>query len=205
MSLYGEERKATADIAVIGLAVMGENLILNFASKGFTAACYNRTTSKVEAFVAGRAAGKSIVGCLSLQELADSLKAPRKIMLMVQAGSAVDQSIASLLPVLSPGDIIIDGGNSNFPDTNRRVGELKAKGINFVGSGVSGGEEGALNGPSIMPGGASEAWPHIRPLFQGISAKVTDAKVPCSIGLATVEADTTSRLFTTESSTVTCN
>ncbi|GEM47683.1 decarboxylating NADP(+)-dependent phosphogluconate dehydrogenase [Deinococcus cellulosilyticus] len=167
-----------SDIAVMGLAVMGENLILNMASKGFTVTAYNRSTDKVKAFVEGRAKGQSIVGAYSLQELVDSLKRPRKIMLMIKAGSAVDASIESLLPYLEAGDIIIDGGNSHPADSDRRTAYLKEKGILFIGTGVSGGEEGALKGPSIMPGGNSEAWEHVRPIFQGIAAKVADG-TPC--------------------------
>ncbi|GGJ37821.1 decarboxylating NADP(+)-dependent phosphogluconate dehydrogenase [Deinococcus roseus] len=167
-----------SDIAVMGLAVMGENLILNMASKGFTVTAYNRSTDKVKAFIEGRAKGESIVGVYSLQELADSLKRPRKVMLMIKAGSAVDASIESLLPYLEEGDIIIDGGNSHPADSDRRTAYLKEKGILFIGTGVSGGEEGALKGPSIMPGGNSAAWEHVKPIFQGISAKVSDGS-PC--------------------------
>jgi len=167
-----------ADIGVIGLAVMGENLILNMASKGFTVACYNRTTEKVDAFVAGRAAGKSIVGCRSLGDLADALQKPRRVMLMVKAGPAVDAIIAQLMPLLEPGDIIIDGGNSHFPDSIRRGEALEAEGLLFVGTGVSGGEEGALTGPSIMPGGSPQAWEHVRPIFQRIAAQTEDGE-PC--------------------------
>ena len=146
-------KKATkADIGLIGLAVMGENLILNMESKGYTVACFNRTVEKVDAFVNGRGAGKRLIGCHSLQELADSLKKPRRVMIMVKAGAAVDQTIDALLPVLEKGDIIIDGGNSYFPDTIRRTKYLADKGLRFIGSGVSGGEEGALLGPAIMPG-----------------------------------------------------
>ncbi len=167
-----------ADIAVVGLAVMGENLILNMASKGFTVACFNRTVSKVDDFVNGRAKGKTILGCRDIAQLAASLKAPRRVMLMVKAGKAVDEFIAQLLPHLTPGDIIIDGGNSHYQDTIRRTRELKARGILFVGTGVSGGEEGALHGPSIMPGGNADAWPSVKPIFQGIAAKVDDG-APC--------------------------
>lgn len=171
---------ATADIGVIGLAVMGENLILNFASRdGITVSCHNRTTSKVTNFIQGRAQGKRIIGCETLESLVSSLKSPKKVMLMVQAGKVVDIYINKLTPLLSAGDIIIDGGNSNFNDTNRRYAELKEKKIHFMGCGVSGGEIGALTGPSIMPGGSPEAWPHVKPLLQAICARVTDAKVPC--------------------------
>lgn len=167
-----------ADIAVIGLAVMGENLVLNMESKGFTVAVYNRTTEKVTKFIEGRGAGKNLVGATSLEELVASLKRPRKLMIMVKAGKAVDAVIEQLLPLLEKGDIIIDGGNSEFPDSERRTKSLGEKGMLYVGSGVSGGEEGALKGPSIMPGGSPEAWPSIQPIFQAISAKA-DTGEPC--------------------------
>jgi len=167
-----------ADIGLIGLAVMGENLVLNIESKGFSVAVYNRTTSKVDDFLADRGKGKNIAGAHSIAELAGLLKSPRKVMLMVKAGQAVDDTIAQLLPHLDKGDIIIDGGNSNYLDTVRRAKDLEAKGFLFVGSGVSGGEEGALNGPSLMPGGSPAAWPHIKPIFQAIAAKVEDGS-PC--------------------------
>jgi 6-phosphogluconate dehydrogenase len=167
-----------ADIGVIGLAVMGENLILNMESKGFTVAAYNRTLSKVDRFVEGRAKGKNIVGTRSLEELADALAGPRKVMLMVKAGKPVDDFIELLLPHLEQGDIVIDGGNSFFGDTIRRTRYLEEKGLRYIGTGVSGGEEGALTGPSIMPGGSPEAWPHVKPIFQAIAAKVADG-TPC--------------------------
>ncbi|RIH84592.1 6-phosphogluconate dehydrogenase, decarboxylating [Calidithermus terrae] len=167
-----------ADIGVIGLAVMGENLILNMASKGFTVAAYNRTTQKVREFLEGRAAGKSIVGAYSLEEFVGVLERPRKVMLMIKAGSAVDATIEQLLPLLEPGDIVIDGGNSHYADTNRRTRYLAERGLLFVGAGVSGGEEGALHGPSIMPGGNPAAWEQVRPIFQAIAAKVADGS-PC--------------------------
>ena len=167
-----------ADIGLIGLAVMGENLVLNMASKGFTVAVFNRTTSKVDDFIAGRAAGKTIIGTHSPEELIKNLKSPRRVMIMVKAGRAVDAVIDSLVPHLEKGDIVIDGGNSEFPDSVRRTEDLAAKGILFIGTGVSGGEEGALNGPSIMPGGNPDAWPHVKDIFQGISAK-TDQGEPC--------------------------
>ena len=167
-----------ADIGLVGLAVMGENLIMNMESKGFTVACYNRTTSKVDAFVNGRAKGKNIIGCHTIQELADSLEKPRKVFCMVKAGAAVDAMIEELLKVLEPGDIIIDGGNSHFPDTIRRTKYVESKGLLYVGTGVSGGEEGALKGPSMMPGGAPAAWPFVKPIFQGICANVEDGS-PC--------------------------
>jgi len=169
---------AKADIGVVGLAVMGENLILNMESKGFTVACFNRTTSKVDAFVAGRATGKKIVGTHSVKELCEALKAPRKIMMMVKAGSAVDDLIEQLLPHLEKGDILIDGGNSHFPDTIRRAKYVEDKGKLYIGTGVSGGEEGALLGPSMMPGGSPAAWPHVKAIFQGICAKTPDG-TPC--------------------------
>lgn len=169
---------ATADIGLVGLAVMGENLALNMESHGFTVAVFNRTTAKVDAFVSGRGAGKKFVGCHSVEDLVKSLKRPRKIMMMVKAGAAVDAVIDEFLPLLEPGDILIDGGNSYFPDTTRRTQALKSKGILFVGTGVSGGEEGALKGPSIMPGGNPEAWPAVKPIFQAIAAKVADG-TPC--------------------------
>jgi 6-phosphogluconate dehydrogenase len=167
-----------ADISVIGLAVMGENLILNMESKGFTVACFNRTVSKVDDFMNGRAKGKNIIGCRSIEELAANLKTPRKVMLMVKAGSAVDEFIELLLPHLENGDIIIDGGNSHFPDTTRRTQYVESKGKLYIGTGVSGGEEGALLGPSIMPGGSPAAWTSVKPIFQKISAK-TDRGEPC--------------------------
>ena len=167
-----------ADIGLVGLAVMGENLILNMESRGFTVACYNRTTAKVDDFVAGRAKGKKIVGAHSLEELVKALERPRKVMMMVKAGKAVDDLIAQLLPLLEPGDILIDGGNTHYPDTMRRAALVESKGLLYVGTGVSGGEEGALTGPSIMPGGSPAAWPHVKPIFQAIAAK-TDDGTPC--------------------------
>ncbi|KAL6946820.1 phosphogluconate dehydrogenase (decarboxylating) gnd1 [Hanseniaspora vineae] len=159
------------DIGLIGLAVMGQNLILNAADHGFTVVAYNRTVSKVDDFLANEAKGKSIIGAHSVKELCENLKRPRRIVLLVKAGKPVDLFIEQLLPYLEKGDIIIDGGNSHFPDSNRRYEELKKQGILFVGSGVSGGEEGARYGPSLMPGGAEEAWPHIKDIFQSIAAK----------------------------------
>ena len=167
-----------ADIGLIGLAVMGENLVLNMESHGFTVAVYNRTTSRVDEFVAGRGAGKNIIGTHSVEELCAQLERPRRVMIMVKAGTVVDRVIESLLPCLEPGDIVIDGGNSQFQDSSRRTAELEEKGILFIGTGVSGGEEGALLGPSIMPGGNPAAWPHVKPIFQAIAAK-TDAGEPC--------------------------
>ena len=167
-----------ADIALVGLAVMGENLVMNMESKRFTVAVYNRTTDKVKTFVEGRAAGKNIIGCYSIEELVAHLEKPRKVFMMVKAGSAVDALIDQLIPHLEEGDILIDGGNSHFPDTVRRTQYVESKGLLYVGCGVSGGEEGALNGPSMMPGGSVAAWEHVKPIFQGICAKVED-NVPC--------------------------
>jgi len=169
---------AKADIGLIGLAVMGENLILNMESKGFTVACFNRTVSKVDGFIGDRAKGKNIIGCHSIEDLVGKLKRPRKIMLMVKAGEAVDAFIEKLLPHLEDGDIIIDGGNSHFPDTMRRTAYVESKGKLYIGTGVSGGEEGALRGPSIMPGGSPPAWEHVKPIFQAICAKTDDGE-PC--------------------------
>jgi 6-phosphogluconate dehydrogenase len=170
--------KPLSDIGLVGLAVMGENLILNMASKGYTVTAYNRSVEKVDSFIAGRAAGKTIRGARSIEELVASLAKPRKIMLMVKAGKAVDDFIEQLIPHLEAGDIIIDGGNTHFPDTDRRTAYLESKGLLFIGTGVSGGEEGALTGPSIMPGGSPAAWPHAKEIFQNISAKVDDGS-PC--------------------------
>ncbi|HPC35795.1 MAG TPA: decarboxylating NADP(+)-dependent phosphogluconate dehydrogenase [Candidatus Marinimicrobia bacterium] len=167
-----------ADIGLIGLAVMGENLVLNMERHGFTVAVFNRTVEKVDKFLAGRGKGKNIIGTHSIPEFIASLKTPRKIMLMVKAGQPVDDFIELLIPHLEKGDIIIDGGNSHFPDTIRRTKYLEEKGFLYIGTGVSGGEEGALNGPSIMPGGSPEAWPHVKPIFQAIAAKVEDG-TPC--------------------------
>jgi 6-phosphogluconate dehydrogenase len=168
----------TGDIGVIGLAVMGQNLILNMNDHGFKVIAHNRTTSKVDDFLNGAAKGTNIEGAYSIAELCQKLKSPRKVMLMVKAGDVVDIFIEKLIPHLAEGDIIIDGGNSYYPDTNRRVKMLAEKGIHFVGAGVSGGEEGARFGPSIMPGGSAAAWPHVKPIFQAISAK-TDRNEPC--------------------------
>jgi 6-phosphogluconate dehydrogenase len=168
----------TADIGLIGLAVMGENLVLNMESHGYTVAVYNRTRARVDDFLAGRARGKHIVGCHSVKELVDALKRPRKVMIMVKAGPAVDQVIDEVAPLLEPGDILIDGGNTHYPDTTRRTRALKERGLLFIGTGVSGGEEGALRGPSIMPGGDPAAWPHVKPIFQAIAARAPDGS-PC--------------------------
>jgi len=169
----------TCDIGVVGLAVMGENLILNMESRGFTVAVYNRTTTKISNFIQGRGSGKKLVGCMTAKEMVANLKKPRKIMLMVKAGPVVDIFIKQFAPLLEKGDILVDGGNSRYTDTDRRYEELREKGILFAGVGVSGGEEGALKGPSIMPGGSQEAWPHLKPIFQAIAAKVTDKQIPC--------------------------
>ncbi len=169
---------AKADIGLIGLAVMGENLILNMESKGFTVACFNRTTEKVTSFIEGRAQGKKIIGCMSVEELVASLERPRKIMMLVKAGAAVDALIEQLLPHLEKGDLLIDGGNSHFPDTIRRCKMVEERGLLYIGTGVSGGEEGALRGPSMMPGGSPAAWPLVKDIFQKICAQ-TDAGEPC--------------------------
>ncbi len=163
---------AKADIGLIGLAVMGQNLVLNMADHGFRVAVFNRTTSKVDEFMQGPAKGTSIIGTHSAEELVASLEAPRKVMLMVKAGEVVDRFIEMLLPLLEPGDVIIDGGNSHYPDTTRRTAYLREKGLHFIGTGISGGEEGARHGPSIMPGGDPEAWPLVKDIFQSIAAQV---------------------------------
>ena len=170
----------SCDIGLIGLAVMGENLALNIASRGFSIAVYNRTTSVTDVFTESRGNRPEVVGCHSLEDLVAALKPPRKVMLMVKAGPAVDQIIQTLLPLLSSGDVIIDGGNTLFSDTERRTREVEAAGFLYVGTGVSGGEEGALKGPSLMPGGSPAAWPLIQPIFQSIAAKVgPQADIPC--------------------------
>ena len=170
--------KPLSDIGLVGLAVMGENLVLNMESKGFQVSVFNRTTSKVDNFISGRGAGKNIIGTHSLEELVSTLESPRKVFLMVKAGQAVDDFIEKLIPLLSPGDIIIDGGNTHFPDTARRTAYVESKGLLYIGTGVSGGEEGALKGPSMMPGGSPAAWPYVKPIFQSICAKVADGS-PC--------------------------
>ena len=161
-----------ADIGLIGLAVMGQNLVLNMADHGYRVAVFNRTTSKVDEFINGPAKGTSVTGTHSMEELVATLSTPRKVMLMVKAGEVVDRFIELLIPLLEPGDVIIDGGNSHFPDTTRRTAYLREKGLRFIGTGVSGGEEGARFGPSIMPGGDPEAWPLVKDIFQAVSAKV---------------------------------
>ena len=168
----------TADIALIGLAVMGQNLILNMNDHGFTVVAYNRTTSKVDEFLAHEAKGTRVIGAHSLAEMVSLLKRPRRVMMLVKAGQAVDDFIEQLIPLLEPGDIIIDGGNSLFTDTNRRTQYVESKGLLYVGSGVSGGEEGARHGPSLMPGGSPAAWLFLKPIFQSIAAKVEDGS-PC--------------------------
>ncbi len=167
-----------ADIGLIGLAVMGENLVLNMESKGFTVAVFNRTVEKVDHFVNGRGKGKNFIGAHTIQEFCASLERPRKVMMLVKAGQAVDDFIDLLIPQLEPGDIIIDGGNSHFPDTIRRTKYVESKGLLYIGTGVSGGEEGALLGPSMMPGGSPAAWPHVKQIFQAVAAKVEDGS-PC--------------------------
>jgi 6-phosphogluconate dehydrogenase len=171
---------ATADIGLIGLAVMGENLALNIESRGFTIAVFNRTTSKVDDLLASRAKGKKFVGCHSIEELVAAVRTPRKIMMMVKAGQPVDDLIEQLLPHLSPGDVLIDGGNEHYTNTERRTKYVESKGLLFIGTGVSGGEEGALKGPSLMPGGSEKAWPLVKPILQAIAAKVGPKNdIPC--------------------------
>ena len=166
-----------ADIGMIGLAVMGENLVMNMLNHGIRVAVFNRNTDKVRNFVEGRAQGMDVIGTYSLEELVASLTPPRRVMMLIRAGSAVDEMIDRLVPLLEKGDIVIDGGNSNFRDTMRRCAKLEELGLMYVGCGVSGGEEGALHGPSLMPGGTPEAWPHIRPILQAVAAKAGDT--PC--------------------------
>ena len=170
--------KAVSDIGLVGLAVMGENLALNMESKGFHVSVFNRTVEKVDRFMEGRGKGLNFYGARSLEDFIASLKSPRKVFLMVKAGKAVDDFIDKLIPLLDPGDIIIDGGNTHFPDTARRTEYVESKGLLYIGTGVSGGEEGALKGPSMMPGGSPAAWPYVKPIFQAVSAKV-EGDVPC--------------------------
>ena len=170
--------EASCDIGLIGLAVMGQNLVLNMNDHGYKVAVFNRTTSKVDEFLAEEAKGTQVEGAHSIEELCSKLKTPRRVMIMVKAGDVVDQTIAGLLPYLEKGDIIIDGGNSLYTDSNRRTKELGEKGIHYIGTGVSGGEEGARFGPSIMPGGDPAAWPAVKDIFQAIAAKVEDG-TPC--------------------------
>ena len=170
-----------ADIGLVGLAVMGENLALNIESRGYRIAVFNRTTEKVDALIAGRAAGKNFIGCHSIEELVRNLATPRKVVLLVKAGPAVDAFIDQLIPLLSPGDIIIDSGNTHFTDTERRTGQVEQQGLRYIGTGISGGEEGALKGPSMMPGGSESAWPEVKEIFQAISAKVGPGNdIPCA-------------------------
>jgi 6-phosphogluconate dehydrogenase len=170
-----------ADIGLVGLAVMGENLALNIESRGYRIAVFNRTTEKVDALIAGRAAGKNFIGCHSIEELVRNLATPRKVLLLVKAGPAVDAFIDQLIPLLSPGDIIIDSGNTHFTDTERRTGQVEQQGLRYIGTGISGGEEGALKGPSMMPGGSESAWPEVKEIFQAISAKVGPGNdIPCA-------------------------
>ncbi len=173
-----KEMKAVSDIGLVGLAVMGENLALNMESKGFHVSVYNRTVEKVDHFMEGRGKGLNFYGAHSLEDFIASLKSPRKVFLMVKAGKPVDDFIEKLIPLLDKGDIIIDGGNTHFPDTARRTEYVESKGLLYIGTGVSGGEEGALKGPSMMPGGSPAAWPYVKPIFQSISAKVADG-TPC--------------------------
>src|SRR5687768_14674773 len=167
-----------ADIGLIGLAVMGQNIVLNMNDHGYTVAVFNRTVSKVGEFLANEAAGTNVIGTQSVEEFCAALKRPRRVMLLVKAGKAVDDFIEVLLPHLQPGDIVIDGGNSHFPDTIRRTKYLESKGLLYIGTGVSGGEEGARRGPSIMPGGSAAAWPHVKEIFQAIAAKTAEGE-PC--------------------------
>lgn len=169
-----------ARIAIVGLAVMGENLALNIANNGFPIAVYNRSSTAVDRFINGRAKDKAVTPCYTVAELTAALERPRKIMLMIKAGAPVDQFIEQLLPHLETGDIIIDGGNSSYHDTARRVNYLEAKGVHFIGTGVSGGEEGALHGPSLMPGGTAAAWPALEPIFTAIAAKAPDGQPCCA-------------------------
>ncbi|MBI3212152.1 MAG: NADP-dependent phosphogluconate dehydrogenase, partial [Simkania negevensis] len=167
------------DIGLIGLAVMGQNLILNMNDNGYKVVAFNRTISKVDDFLKGAAKGTKVVGAYSLEDFVKKLKRPRKIMMMIRAGQPVDEMIEELLPYLEKGDILIDGGNSHYPDTERRMVELEKKGLLFIGSGISGGEEGARHGPSIMPGGSKKAWPEVKPIFQAIAAKSEEGDSCC--------------------------
>ena len=181
------------DIGLIGLAVMGENLALNIESRGYSVAVYQpHHVAKVDEFMAGRAKGKKFVGCHSMEELVGSLASPRKVMLMVKAGAAVDEFIEKLIPLLSPGDVIIDGGNTHYTETERRTQYVESKGLLYIGTGVSGGEEGALKGPSMMPGGSEKAWPLVKPIFQAIAAKVgPNNDIPAANGSAPAAPDIT--------------
>ncbi|MBQ7284364.1 MAG: decarboxylating NADP(+)-dependent phosphogluconate dehydrogenase, partial [Oscillospiraceae bacterium] len=171
-----------ADIGMIGLAVMGQSLVLNMESKGFTVSCYDLNPEQsVKGFVEGRGAGKNLIGAYSLSEFVQSLEKPRRVMMMIRAGKPVDDYIEKLIPLLEEGDIIIDGGNSHFPDTMRRTAYVESKGLLYIGSGVSGGEEGALKGPSMMPGGTPAAWPHVKPMFQAICATEENGDACCDV------------------------
>jgi 6-phosphogluconate dehydrogenase len=192
------------DIGLIGLAVMGQNLVLNMNDHGFKVAVFNRTASKVTEFLETAARGTQIVGAYSVEELVSLLKKPRRVMLMVKAGKPVDAFIETLLPHLEEGDIIIDGGNSNFEDSIRRTAYLESKGLLFIGTGVSGGEEGARFGPSIMPGGSEAAWPHVKDIFQSIAAKVEDG-TPCCDWVGENGAGHFVKWCTTASNTATCS
>src|SRR5262245_18963921 len=174
--------KGQADIGLIGLAVMGQNLVLNMNDHGYTVAVFNRTVSKVDDFLSDEAKGTNVIGTHSIEEFCAALKRPRRVMLLVKAGTAVDDFIEALLAHLEPGDIIIDGGNSHFPDTTRRTRYLESKGLLYIGTGVSGGEEGARRGPSIMPGGSAGAWPHVKDIFQSIAAKTPEGEPCCDWG-----------------------
>jgi 6-phosphogluconate dehydrogenase len=176
--LKDKEMEKLADIGLIGLAVMGENLVLNMESHGYTVAVFNRSIEKVDKFLEGRGKGKNFIGAHSIETFVKSIKRPRKVMMLVKAGAPVDAFIDQIIPFLEAGDIIIDGGNTHYPDSNRRAEYVESKGLLYIGTGVSGGEEGALKGPSIMPGGSPDAWEHIKPIFQAISAKVSDGS-PC--------------------------
>ncbi len=191
-------------IGVAGLAVMGENLVLNMASKGFSVAVYNRTFAKTEKFLATRARNKKISGFQEIEAFVNALESPRRVMMMIKAGGPVDQFIEQLLPFLDPGDIIIDGGNSNYHDTERRLQYLKDRGLHYIGTGVSGGEEGALHGPSIMPGGTAAAWPHVEKIFTTIAAQVATAH-PAAPGWDLAEPGISSKWCTTGLSTGICS
>ena len=193
-----------SDIGLVGLAVMGENLVMNMESKGFTVSVYNRTGQKVTDFINGRAKGKNITGTYTLKELAASLEKPRKVMLMIKAGSAVDEMIEDLIPLLEKGDIIIDGGNSHFPDTTRRTQYVESKGLLYVGTGVSGGEEGALKGPSMMPGGSNAAWPWVKPIFRPSARRLKTAR-PAATGWAKTARVTLLKWCITALNTATCS
>jgi 6-phosphogluconate dehydrogenase len=194
-----------ADIGLIGLAVMGENLVLNIESRGYTVAVFNRTTEKVSNFVNGRGKGKKLIRHSHLKNSSQTSAGREKVMLMVKAGKPVDDFIELLIPLLDKGDIIIEGGNSHFPDTIRRTAYVESKGLLYIGTGVSGGEEGALLGPSMMPGGSKEAWPHVKDIFHSIAARASMTALPASPGLATTAPDTSSKWHITASNTAICS